>query len=100
VLLSFAVHLWLLSVVPPFVSALVEQDVLHRMQDVPITNVVLLPDDELKPKDEKKEEPEEKDPIMPDGQIVDIPPPKVEEGSRHAPSTSRTTRRFPKRRAH
>ena len=83
-LVSLAVHLWLLSVIPPFISHLVEQDVLQRMRDVPISNVVLLPDDELQPKDDEKPEPEEKDPLMPDGQIVDIPPPKVEEVPDHA----------------
>lgn len=83
-LLSLAVHLWLLSVVPPYVATLVEEDVLHHMHDVPISNVVLLPDDLIEPKDEPEEEEEEKDPLMPDGQIVDIPPPKVEEVPDHA----------------
>jgi hypothetical protein len=79
VLLSLAVHLWLLAIVPPFVGTLLEDEVLQRMQDVAVSNVVLLPDDQLEPKDEEEEEEEEKDPRMPDGQIVDIPPPKVPE---------------------
>jgi hypothetical protein len=80
VLLSLAVHLWVLATIPPYVRTLVEEDVLHRMErDVPISNIVLLPDDQIEPKDEEEEEEEEKDPLMPDGQIVDIPPPKVEE---------------------
>ena len=82
--MSLAVHLWLLSVVPPYVATLVEEDVLHRTRDVPISNIVLLPDDQIEPKDEPEEEEEEKDPLMPDGQIVDIPPPKVEEVPDHA----------------
>jgi TonB C terminal len=76
---SLAIHLWLLAVIPPYIGTLLEKDVLLRMNDVPVSNVVLLPDEDLDVDKPEPEEEPEKEPPMPDGQIVDIPPPKVEE---------------------